>query len=246
MNPVKLSVVIPIYNERDSILPLCHSLRQVMCGLNQRYEVIIVNDGSSDGSIDELRRLDCNPRDFIIVDLKMNKGKSLALQAGFDIAQGEYIITMDGDLQNDPADIPKLLDRIKEGFDVVCGWRYQRKDSWSKVQSARVACIVRRTIFGERIHDVGCALRVFKKDTLKNVFLSGRLHRYLTLVMLKAGYKIGEVRVAHHRRIYGKTKYGISKRLFEGIIDLLLLCLFDVHKLTGRRQDYEIREIIKK
>lgn len=243
---IKYSVIIPVYNEEASLLFLFASIKNTMDKLDLDSEIIFVNDGSQDNSYQILRDIDTHGARLIIVDLEKHYGKSAALQAGFDNAEGEVIITMDGDLQNDPEDIPKLLDKMKEGLDVVCGWRYQRNDPWLKIWSAKIACAVRKIIVRENIHDVGCAFRVFNKKCFKNVHLSGGLHRFFTLIMLKLGYRIGEVKIRHHSRKFGKTKYNVWNRLFEVTKDLISIMIFDIGVLMEHKHAYEIREIIKK
>lgn len=238
--------MIPVYNEEGSIMQLCLLLKNTMDRLGQPYEIIFVNDGSKDKSLEVLNGIKSKLSNLIIVNLHEHSGQSAAMQAGFDITRGELIITMDGDLQNDPKDIPKLLDKMKDGYGVVCGWRHDRKDPWDKLVAAKIANVVRKMVTKENIHDVGCALRVFKKECLKNVYLSGGLHRFFALIMFKLGYKIGELKVQHHPRRFGKTKYNIPNRLCEGVIDLIRISLCDIHRLMRRKPNYEIKEVIRK
>lgn len=234
---LKFSIVIPIYNEEETVVPLYLSLKRVMDRMEQSYEIIFVNDGSTDNSLGVLNSIDSKPANLIIVNLNKHSGQSAALQAGFDIAEGELIITMDGDLQNDPEDIPKLLEKMKEGFDVVCGWRYNRIDPFSKVFPSKIASTFLRIITRENIHDFGCTLRIFKKEILKNVYLSGGMHRFFVLIMFKLGYKIGEVKVKHYPRRFGCSKYNISNRLLQCLIDSMRILLFDIKKLMKRKSN---------
>jgi glycosyltransferase involved in cell wall biosynthesis len=243
---IKYSVVIPVYNEEESLALLFASIKNVMDKLNCAWEVIFVNDHSKDNSLQTLKNIDTQGRRLLIVDLKKHYGQSVSLQSGFDNAQGEIIITMDGDLQNDPEDIPKLLGKLEEGFDVVCGWRYPRKDPRFKIWSAKIAYAVRKVINKENIHDVGCTLRVLKKESLNSVYLSGGLHRFFSLIMLKLGYKIGEVKVRHQERRFGKTKYNIRNRLFQGLKDLIRIKIYGIKALMTPSTTYEIREIIRR
>lgn len=242
---IKFSVVIPIYNEEKAIALLYPALKKVMDGMGQSYEVIFINDGSTDRSLEVLKTLDLRPANLVIVNLDKHRGQSATLQAGFDVAQGTLIITMDGDLQNDPIDIPALLNKMKNGYDVVCGWRYDRKDPWTKLLSSRIANDLRRIVTKEKIHDVGCTLRVFKRECLKGIYLSGSMHRFFTLIMFRLGYNIGETKVKHHPRKFGRTKYNISNRLLKGLVDLVRILLFDIYTLIKRRPVYETREIIR-
>jgi glycosyltransferase involved in cell wall biosynthesis len=242
---LRFSVVIPIYNEEDSITPLVFSLKKVMDELGETYEIIFVDDGSKDGSLNVLKSANLRRSNLVIIDLKKHSGKFSALQAGFDISRGELIITMDGDLQNDPRDIPRILDKIKEGYDFVCGWRYNRKDPWGKLLVSKIARNLRKIIFDEDIHDPGCALRVFKKETLKEVFLFRGAHRFISLIMVKLGFKVGEIKVEHYPRRFGKSKYNIHNRLFETIICFALFFLFEIHRLMRRKTYCEIKEVIR-
>lgn len=234
LNMIKISVVIPIYDEEGSIRKLYLSLIKVMARLGAPYEIIFVNDHSKDRSLEVLNSLDLQPSNLTIVNLKEHSGQSMALQAGFNIVQGELIVTMDADLQNDPEDIPNLLCKINEGYDVVCGWRYNRKDPFTKLLVSRISRVIRRIVFKEKVHDPGCTLRIFKKDVLKDISLFKGAHRFFTLIMLRQRYKIGEIRVKHHRRKFGKSKYNINNRLFEGIITFIKFFLFDVNYLMRK------------
>ncbi len=243
---LKFSVVVPIYNEEKAFMLVYNSLKNVMDKIGQTYEIIFVNDGSTDKGPDMLKSIDSNPANLIIVDLDKHRGQSVAMQAGFDIAQGEFIITMDGDLQNDPEDIPYLLDKLKDGYDVVCGWRYNRKDPWSKVITSNLASFFLRLMIKQNIHDFGCTLRIFKKEVLKDIYLSKGMHRFFVLIMFKLGYKIGEVKVNHHPRRFGESKYNIHNRLFECLTDFIYILSFDICDLMKYKSDYQIKELIRK
>ncbi|MBU4251663.1 MAG: glycosyltransferase family 2 protein [Candidatus Omnitrophica bacterium] len=242
----KFSVIIMAYNEEQTVIPLYYSLKKVMDKLGQSYEIIFVNDGSTDKSPDRLRSINLTPADLIIVDLDKHRGQSTAMQAGFDIAQGEFIITMDADLQNDPEDIPRLWDKLKDGYDAVCGWRYNRKDPRSKVIISHLASFFLRLMVKQDIHDFGCSLRILRKEALKNVYLSKGMHRFFILLMLKLGYKIGEVKVNHRPRRFGQSKYNIHNRLFECLFVFLRISLYDVHNLMEHHKpEYKIKVIRK-
>lgn len=243
----KFSVIISVYNEEQAVIPLCYSLKKVMGKLGQSYEIIFVNDGSRDRSLSVLKSINLSPANLIIVDLDKHRGQSTALQAGFDISQGEFIITMDGDLQNDPEDIPRLMDKLKDGYDVVCGWRYNRKDPWSKVATSNLASFFLRFMAKQNIHDFGCPLRILKKEVLKDVYLSKGMHRFFILLMFRLGYKIGEVEVNHYPRRFGESKYNIHNRLFECLFVFLRISLYDIHNLMKYHgPDYKIKEVIRK
>ncbi|MFA5411508.1 MAG: glycosyltransferase family 2 protein [Candidatus Omnitrophota bacterium] len=217
------SVVVPIYNEEDSIAPLYFSLKRVMDSLKKPYEIIFINDGSQDNTLEALKGLTGESAGLCIIDLNMRRGKSQALQAGFDRAQGKIIITLDGDLQNDPADIPRLLNKMEEGYDVVCGWRRIRRDPWAKKAASDVANYIRRIFFHENLHDVGCALRVYTAASIKGLRLYRQRHRFLTALLKKQGARIGEVEVEHRFRRSGYSKYGTLVRLFSSIPDFCAL-----------------------
>jgi glycosyltransferase involved in cell wall biosynthesis len=227
----KFSVVIPVYDEEQSLVPLCRSTRKMMERLSEPYEIIFVNDGSRDKSLEVMRGLGIVSAGVVVVDLVRHSGKSAALQAGFEAARGEWIITMDADLQNDPEDIPGLLVKLGEGYDVVCGWRRNRRDPWRQRAASALAGALRRMFTQEPLHDVGCPFRIFRRSVLREVYLSGGLHRFFTLIVKKLGYRIAEVEVRHHPRLFGKTKFRNGIRLLEGIRDLLLLSFCDVRNL---------------
>jgi len=216
---VYYSIVVPVYNEQGNIEPLDKEIRQVIDKLKKSYEIIYVNDGSSDHTLEELKKL----KNCKIIDFTRNFGQSSALDVGFKESKGEIIITLDGDLQNDPHDIPRLLNKLnEENLDVVAGWRVKRKDA----ATIKILTIIGRKLRGallkDIVHDSGCMLRVYKKQAIKNLDLWGEMHRYVLQLLKGKGFKIGELRVNHRPRIHGKTKYGCSKAL-RGFIDLLYI-----------------------
>ena len=242
---MKYSVIIPIYNEEGSLLPLYNSLKEVMNKLNKPYEILFVDDGSTDSSLERLKRIYVNSNSLAIVILKERAGKSEALQAGFDNAEGEIYITLDGDGQDNPKEIPFLLNKMDEGFDVVYGWRCRRQDPFIKKFASKTANLIRRLITKEKIHDVGCAMRVFRKKDVEQVCLSKGLHRFFSAIMVKLGYKVGEVEVVHCPRETGISKYGILDRLVEGTIDSIRFCFLNIHTLMSHERKYQIKEILK-
>ncbi len=244
---LKFSLVIPVYNEKESVAILYMSLRRVMDRLRQAYEIIFVDDCSIDGTFEALSGIDLRPANLIVAGLSKHSGQSIAMQAGFDIAQGEWIITMDGDLQNDPEDIILLREKmIKGDYDIVCGWRYERKDPLNKLLVSKIACALRRAITKENIHDFGCSFRIFKRVVLNNVYFSTGMHRFFVLIMHKLRYKIGEIKVKHNPRRFGKSKYNLYNRLFECLIDFTRILLFDTRKALKRKAKYQIERIVKK
>jgi glycosyltransferase involved in cell wall biosynthesis len=224
-----LSVVIPIYNEEGNIKQLYSEIKEVMDFLIKNkqikgFEVIFINDGSKDNSQEILENLKKKEKQKIkIIVFRKNFGQTPSLKAGFDNSKGDLIVTMDGDLQNDPKDILKLMKKLSKGYDVVSGWRYKRKDSFSKKISSRLMNGLRMTIIGDNLHDYGCSLKIYKRKCLQDLELFGELHRYITAYLYIKGYKIGEVIVNHRERKSGKTKYKQFNRGINGILDLFYL-----------------------
>jgi len=222
-NKIKYTVVVPVYNEEENIKQLDSEIKNVMELLKETNEIIYINDGSTDETLKELKSL----RKIKIIDLNRNYGQSTALDAGFKQAEGEIVISMDGDLQNDPRDIPKLLKKLdKENLDVVCGWRKYRKDKSGIKILTRIGRFFRRRIIRDEVHDTGCTLRAYRKEAVKSLDISGEMHRYILALLRWKGFKIGEVVVNHRQRINGKTKYGYSKAI-RGFIDLLYIWFID-------------------
>ncbi|MDK2834038.1 MAG: hypothetical protein PWQ51_2416 [Methanolobus sp.] len=229
-----ISVVIPFYNEQENIIPIYDKLSSVLNNMGHPYEITFVDDGSTDNTFEEMMKLEDEQKSLKIVKFRKNFGQSAALKAGFDHATGDLIISMDGDLQNDPADIPKLIDKItREDYDVVCGWRADRKDTIFKKLFSRIANFIRHKITSEPIHDSGCTFRVYKHECVKDLELYGELHRYIPAMLFWKGYKIGEVEVQHHSRKFGYTKYN-WKRLIKGFLDLIVISFW---------QKYAVRPI---
>lgn len=220
---VELSVVIPAYNEEESVGPLYEELREVLSASGRSYEILFVDDGSTDATFERLRTLHEQDPAVRVVKFRSNFGQSAAMKAGFDHAEGEVVVTIDADLQNDPHDIPKLLEKMAaDDLDVVCGWRYNRRDPLFKKIFSKFANRLRKAFTGETIHDSGCTLRIYRKDCVKNLDLYGELHRYIPAMLLWKGYQIGEVKTNHRERRLGKSKYSWM-RLIKGFLDLLVV-----------------------
>lgn len=219
------SVIIPVYNEEKTVRPLYSCLKETMDKLDKPYEIIFVNDASYDKSFTELNQISVSPANLVIINLARHLGQSAALQAGFNIAKGEIIITLDADLQVDPIDIPKLLEKIDEGYDLVCGYRYNRKDPKIKIYTSKLAVFLRRLITQEKIHDPGCSLKVFKKSILKDIYLGKDMHRFFTFLVKKADYKIIEVKISHYPRKFGKSHYNTWNRLFNSLFNFTRILL---------------------
>ena len=223
-----LSFVIPVYNEEGNVERLYREVKDVSLKLIKHkeikdYETIFVNDGSRDHTQKILEALQKKEKNRLrIVQFRRNFGQTAGLKAGFELSKGDIIATLDGDLQNDPADMPKLIHKLKEGYDVVSGWRAQRNDSFGKKISSRIINSLRRKLIGDRLHDYGCALKLYRRECIKDLQLTGELHRYITGYLYIKGYRIGEVKTNHRPRISGKTKYSFSRGT-NGLLDLIYL-----------------------
>jgi glycosyltransferase involved in cell wall biosynthesis len=218
-----LSITVPIYNEAQNLEPLHQRLVAALEPLGQPFEVVLVNDGSTDGSDRALDALAARDSRVKVVHLRRNYGQTAAMMAGIRYASGEIIIPMDGDLQNDPADIPKLLAKLDEGFDVVSGWRKDRKDAAIRRNFlSRVANHLISRISGVRLHDYGCSLKAYRRDVVKGVKLYGEMHRFIPIYATWEGGKVAEVVVSHHPRVHGQSKYGVD-RVVKVLLDLIVV-----------------------
>lgn len=218
---VDLSIVIPLFNEAENIEALYTELLDALNTLDVRFEIVFIDDGSTDQSVDLLKRIQARDDRVIVIRFRKNFGQTAALSAGFDHARGEVIITMDGDLQNDPKDIGPLLEKIHEGYDLVSGWRYRRKDALlSRRFPSMVANKVISVTTNVKLNDYGCTLKAFRRDVAKTLKLYGEMHRFIPAVASSMGISIAEVKVNHRERKHGKSKYGIS-RTIRVILDLI-------------------------
>lgn len=216
-----ISIVIPVYNEEETIPHLHDALADALESLEHSWEVILVNDGSSDAGAEKLDEVARADNRFVAIHLRRNFGQTPAMSAGFDHARGDVIVAMDADLQNDPADIPKLLAKMAEGFDVVSGWRKDRKDRWlTRILPSKLANELISTVTGVRLHDYGCSLKAYRREILDDVQLYGEMHRFIPALAYWAGAEIAEVEVTHHPRKWGSSKYGLS-RTARVFLDLL-------------------------
>lgn len=216
----KISLVVPLFNEEESILPLINEIRKAIKPLNKPYEVIFVDDGSTDGSLKIIKDAAKTDNRLKFISFRKNYGKSAALQVGFKAATGDAILTMDADLQDDPHEIPNLLKKLDEGFDLCSGWKKERFDPFIKKFSSRFFNFVTRIISGIKIHDFNCGLKAYRREVVQNLNVYGELHRYVPVLAKWQGFTVTEIPVKHHKRRYGKTKFGIS-RFFKGFIDLI-------------------------
>jgi dolichol-phosphate mannosyltransferase len=230
------SVVIPVFNEEDAVKPLCRGIAHTLDPLGRGYEVLFVDDGSTDRTPEILRRLHGEDSRIGYIRLGVNCGQSTALWAGLRAARGRIIITMDGDLQNDPRDMPLLLGKL-DNHDVATGWRQERRDPWAKRISTRVANSVRNIATMEDIRDTGCGFKAFRRECLDAIVPFEGLHRFLPTLFRMRGYRVCEVPVHHHPRRYGASKYNIRNRLFRGLVDL-----WGIRWLKKRRVSYWVIE----
>jgi Glycosyltransferases involved in cell wall biogenesis len=220
---MKISIVIPIYNEEESVETLYEKIVDTMNKLPYDYEIIAVDDGSTDNTFNKLKEIASKDKRLKVISFKRNYGQTAAMFAGFQHASGDVVITMDADFQNDPADIPILIEKINEGYDVVSGWRKDRKDPFfSRTLPSKIANYIISNATGVYLHDYGCSLKAYKKDIAKNFRLYGDMHRFLPALAKGLGAKITEVPVSHHPRLYGKSKYGIG-RTIRVILDIFLV-----------------------
>jgi glycosyltransferase involved in cell wall biosynthesis len=225
--PVAISVIVPIYNEQESVAPLCEALFSVLDGIGKRFEVICVNDGSNDQSAAELQKIAAVRNELKIVNFRRNYGQTAAMMAGIDYATGDIIVSIDADLQNDPRDIPLLLAKMDEGFDVVSGWRKDRQDAAIRRNFvSRVANRIISRISGVHLHDFGCTLKAYRRDVVKDVRLYGEMHRFVPIYASWMGARVCEIPVRHHERKFGKSKYGLE-RILKVILDLIVVKFLD-------------------
>ena len=215
-----LSIVVPVHDEEDNVVPLYEALSKALRVLGRPYEIIVVDDGSRDDTYQRLARLADADDAFKLIKLRRNFGQTAAMAAGFDHAAGDIVIPMDGDLQNDPTDIPRLLDKLDEGYDVVSGWRKDRQDSAVRRLPSRIANWLIGRVTGVRLHDYGCTLKAYRADVVAETQLYGEMHRFLPALAAQAGARIAEIPVRHHPRVSGRSKYGL-RRTFKVLLDLL-------------------------
>jgi dolichol-phosphate mannosyltransferase len=221
-----LSIVVPIYNEVDSLPRLLQRLRQVLTHSGSTFEILCVDDGSRDGSDLWLRQEASHSHDLRAILLRRNYGQTAAMAAGFGHARGEVIVTLDGDLQNDPADIPRLIEKLAEGYDLVSGWRQARQDAaLTRLLPSRIANGLIGWITGVRIHDYGCSLKAYRAELIADMRLYGELHRFLPALAYIEGARIAEIPVTHHARQFGQSKYGLG-RTFRVLMDLITIAFF--------------------
>ncbi|MBI5742154.1 MAG: glycosyltransferase family 2 protein [Nitrospirae bacterium] len=230
-----LSVVVPIFNELENVEPLYYSIRAELRKLPISYEIIFVDDGSDDGTREKIREMRKTAPDLRLIALKRNFGQTEAMAAGFDNASGRYIITMDGDLQNDPSDIPVLLEKIREGYDVVSGWRKDRKDTFLRTVFSRMANFIISLTTGIKLHDHGCTIKVYEAACIKSLSAYGEMHRFFPVLASMTGARVTEIPVKHRPRTYGASKYGFDRvyKVFMDIFSINLIIRFSSTPLKG-------------
>jgi len=216
---MKISVVIPVYNEVESVEQLYKELIKVLSSFDS-YQIIFVDDGSSDGSVNVIKKIVKNDKNTKIIQFHRNYGKSAALGEGFKNADGEYIVTMDADLQDDPKEVPNLIAKLEEGFDLVSGWKKDRKDPLSKKIPSKFFNFITRLFTGVKIHDFNCGLKIYRQSVVKTLEIYGGRHRYIPALAGYKNFKVTEIIVNHRPRLYGETKYG-GTRIFHGFFDLI-------------------------
>lgn len=236
MQIVSYSVIVPLKNEEDNILDLIQELTPVMSGLQKNWELICVDDGSTDKTLEILKGLQKQYPFLKILSFEKNYGQSSAFDAGFRAARGEFVITMDGDRQNDPNDIPALLNTA-DGYDLVCGYRANRKDPLHKKVQSKIANFIRSRVCADGVRDTGCSLKVYRRSALEKIKLFNGMHRFLPALFLIEGFKVTEVPVNHRERVKGVTKYNFLNRSFNTVADM-----FAVNWMKKRHLHYKIKK----
>jgi glycosyltransferase involved in cell wall biosynthesis len=216
MEKIFLSIAVPLYNEEGNVIALHKRIKEACEAFGKSFEIIFIDDGSQDKTLENCRGL----TPLKIIKFRKNFGQTAAFDAGIKTAQGEIVITMDGDLQNDPADIKLLLEEMYKGYDVVSGWRWQRKDNLLKRVFSRGANLLRKILINDHIQDSGCSLKAYRRECFNDVDLFGEMHRFMPALLELQGYKVGEVKVSHHPRIHGVTKYN-WRRSIKGLVDMI-------------------------
>ena len=233
--PLYLSIVVPLYNEEESVKKLLASILEVTMQFDFAYEIIFVDDGSKDNTWAIIEQLKETTPQLQAIKFRRNYGQTSAMVAGFDHAQGQIIVTMDGDLQNDPSDIPLLLEKMEQGYDIVSGWRKNRKDHFSRVLPSRIANAIISWTTGVRLHDYGCSLKAYRSQCIKPLNAYGEMHRFLPALASMTGARITEVPVNHNARKYGVSKYGFERilKVLSDIFAMNLIIRFSSTPLKG-------------
>jgi glycosyltransferase involved in cell wall biosynthesis len=236
---IDISVVVPVYNEEKNLPILILQLAEVLNRLRKAYEMVFVDDGSTDGSRKILKEMTLEYPQIRILGFKKNCGETAAGAAGIKESRGEIVITIDADLQNDPRDIPTMLEYLKEEYDMVTGWRQKRDDSWVKQITSKIANKIRNGLSGESIQDSGCTFRAYKRECLQDLKLYKGMHRFMPTLVKMEGFRVIEIPIAHHPRRFGESKYNTWNRMWRAFVDLLA-----VKWMKSRSIHYEIEERI--
>lgn len=244
---VELSIIIPLYNEEQNVAPLHAELSAILKSMAVPHEIVLVDDGSTDGTFEVLRRIQSSDPHVRVLRFARNFGQTAAFAAGFAYAGGQFIVTFDGDLQNDPADIPRLL-QIARNYDVVCGWRKDRKDDFlTRSVPSLIASRLIGLVSGVNVHDVGCSLKIFRAEVVKPLKLTPGMHRYLPQLASQLGDRVTEVVVNHRPRRFGQSKYGLSRtfRVVSDLVKLRRLMREAVDPATPAPRLYEVAEVLE-
>ena len=231
---VGISVVVPVYNEEQSLRPLYDALTAALERLGQSYEIVFVDDGSRDGSFTTLKALHDQDARIRVIRFRRNFGKTPALVAGFSHARGEVIFTMDADLQDDPEEMAKFLEKLDDGYDLVSGWKYPRHDPFTKTFPSFFFNRMVSMTTGVRLHDINCGFKAYRREVLDDVKLYGELHRFIPVLAHERGFRVTEVKVRHHKRQYGKSKFG-ARRFLRGFLDLIMVLFLKQYLQTPLR-----------
>ncbi len=230
-----LSIVVPLYNEYESVGELYWKIKSELQKLSLTYEIIFIDDGSTDGTWDVVEKLKADNPELKGIKFRHNCGQTSAMVAGFNYASGKIIVTLDGDLQNDPSDISVLLEKIKEGYDIVSGWRRDRKDHFSRVLPSRIANAFISVATGVKLHDYGCTLKAYRAECIKQLHAYGEMHRFFPALASMTGARVTEIPVKHHTRKHGESKYGFERifKVFSDILAMSLIIRFSSTPLKG-------------
>lgn len=231
----KLSIVIPVFNEEESLPVLYQEVEKsiratIESGLISAYEILFISDGCTDGSVDAIKKLIAQDTNVHLIVFRKNFGKAAALQAGFRHSTGDIVITMDADLQDDPKEIPRFIEKLDEGYDLVSGWKYNRLDPLEKRLPSKLFNKVTSTLSGVKLHDFNCGFKAYRKEVVKSIDVYGELHRYIPVLANRKGFRITEITVMHHKREFGKSKYGFERYLrglFDSLTTAFLLKYYD-------------------
>jgi glycosyltransferase involved in cell wall biosynthesis len=219
---IDFTVIIPVHNEDESVKELTDKISNVLSSMKKKFEIMYIDDGSTDNTLNELKELQKKNKTISIIELRRNYGKATALDIGFKKATGDFVVTMDGDLQDDPDEIPKMFEHMGDSYDLISGWKKKRHDPWHKTVPSLLFNKITSMVSGVKLHDFNCGFKMYRNIVVKNVNLYGEMHRYIPALAHWKGFRVGEMEVLHHARKYGKSKYGIE-RFLRGLFDFLTI-----------------------